>query len=93
MAATRKITVELPEETAREIDAKVASGFSESAEAYVVESVETYLLGQDPEVDRWVREEVAPAYHEWKSGEDPGVPAEEVFAKLKTSHAARKSAR
>jgi len=92
MAATRTITVELPEATAREIDARVASGFSESAEAYVVESVETHLLDHKPEIDRWIRQEVTPAYDEWKSGEDNGIPAEEAFGGLRARYEARKSA-
>lgn len=91
MTATRKITVELPEETAREIDAKVASGFSETAEAYVVESVESYLLGQNPDV-AWVREKVGPAYDAWKSAEEPGISAEEVFAGVQARYLARKAA-
>jgi Arc/MetJ-type ribon-helix-helix transcriptional regulator len=92
MTATRKITVELPEETAREIDAKVASGFSETAEAYVVESVESYLLGQNLDVATWVREQVWSAYDAWKSGEEPGIPAEEVFAGVQARHLGRKAA-
>ena len=92
MAATRKITVELPEQTAREIDAKVASGFSESAEASVVESVETRLIKQDSEFADWVREEVRPAYDAWSTGEDTGVPADEVFTGAHDRYLVRKSA-
>ena len=93
MPATRKITVELPEETAREIDARVASGFAESAEAYVVESLETYLLGQDPEIERWLREEVVPTMDRWGREQTPGVPAEEVFAGIKARYRAGKTGR
>lgn len=92
MVATRKITVELTEETAREIDAKVASGFSETAEAYVVESVESYLLGQNPDIATWVREEVRPAYDAWKSGDEPGIPAEEAFSGIQARYLAQKFA-
>lgn len=93
MAATRKITVELPEATAREIDAKVASGFSESAEAYVIDSVEAYLLEQNPDIDRWILEKVRPAYDEWMAGGETGVPVEEAFANLKARYEAGKAAR
>lgn len=83
MAATRKITVEVPEETAREIDAKVASGFSESAEAYVVESLETYLLSQDSRVEVWLRDKVVPTLDRIERENTPSVPVEEVLAIIK----------
>lgn len=89
MAATRKITVELPEQTAREIDAKVASGFSESAEAYVVESLETYLLSQDPGVENWLRTEVVPTLERIERENTPGIPAEQVLNLLRNRQSAR----
>ena len=92
MAATRKITVELPEDVAREIDAKVASGFSETPEAFVRESVETYLSDQAIVVERWVRDKVAPAYDEWKAAGEPGIPADQVFDGLMDRYLARKAA-
>ena len=90
MAAMRKITVEVPEATAREIDAKVASGFSETAEAYVLESLETYLISQNPEVERWLRDEVVPTLDRMERENTPGIPADEVFAQAKARHLARK---
>jgi len=89
MAATRKITVELPEQTAREIDAKVASGFSESAEAYVVESLETYLLSQNAGVETWLRTEVVPTLERIERENTPGVPAEQVLNLLRNRGSSR----
>jgi Arc/MetJ-type ribon-helix-helix transcriptional regulator len=89
MTATRKITVELPEQTAREIDAKVASGFSESAEAYVVESLETYLLSQDAGVEAWLRTEAAPTLERIERENTPGIPAEQVLNLLRKRQSAR----
>ncbi len=91
MAATRKITIELPEDVAREIDAKVASGFSETPEAFVRESVETYLSDQ-ADVERWLRDKVAPAYDEWKAAGEPGIPADQVFDGVMDRYLARKAA-
>ncbi|WP_395945080.1 hypothetical protein [Brevundimonas sp.] len=81
MAATRKITVEVPEETAREIDAKVASGFSESPEAY--------LLSQNPRVEDWLRNEVVPTLDRIERENTPGVSAEEVLALVKARRPSR----
>jgi len=92
MPATRKITVEVSEATAREIDATVASGFSETAEAFVRESIETYLLSRNRDVESWLRDKVVPAYDEWKAGGDPGIPADEVFDGAMERHLARKAA-
>ena len=92
MAATRKITVELPGDVAREIDAKVASGFSETPEAFVRESVETSLSDQAIDVGRWVRDKVAPAYDEWKTTGESGIPADQVFDGVMDRYLARKAA-
>ena len=89
MAATRKITVEVSEETARAIDAKVMSGFSESAEAYVVESLESHLRGQNLEIERWLQDEVVPTLSRIERENTPGVPIQDVLPQLKARYEAR----
>jgi antitoxin ParD1/3/4 len=100
MTVARKITVELSAQAIEEIDAKVASGVYEDAEAFVMESVESNLIGMqhsrydgsDPEIETWLREQVIPTYERWKRDKTPGIPAEEVFDRLKARRAGRKAA-
>ena len=92
----RKITVEIPEALARRLEAQVTVSGYESENALVVESLEIHLDhsrydGSNPEVERWLREEVAPTLERMDREKTPGIPAEEVLARLKARRDASKS--
>lgn len=87
------MSIELPEEMAGIVDARVASGRNAS-ESEVIEEALGLLAEQDappeawgvsrkdPELEAWLRNEVVPAYDNWKSGGEKGLTADEVRASL-----------
>lgn len=89
MTAMRRMTVDVPEEVALAIDAKVTSGAYLDQSEFVVESLETYLMGQDPEIETWLRDEVGPTYDRFMRDQTPGTPINEVFAGVKARYQAR----
>jgi antitoxin ParD1/3/4 len=94
MEATRRIEIELPEEMAEAVRARVASG--EFASESEVVATGLALLDDrdagedDPELDAWLRGEVVPAYEEWKAGGKKGLTADEVRASLAGRRAERR---
>lgn len=47
------------------------------------------LQERDAVVERWLREEVVPAYDAWKADPSSAIPAEQVFAEIRARHARR----
>ena len=88
MAATAKRTFSLPAEHAKFIDAKVASGDYASG-SEVVRAGLRALQERDAAVERWLNEEVGPAYDAMKKDPSRGIPAEEVFSTIRARHAKR----
>ena len=88
MSNVQKRTFSLAEEQAEFIDAKVASGDYASASEVVRAGIRA-LKDQDAAIERWLREEVAPAYDELKANPSLAVPLETVRAELKARHAER----
>lgn len=88
MAAIAKRTFSLPAEHAKFIDKKVASG-SYASGSEVVRAGLRALQERDEAVERWLREQVAPAYDAVKADPSSAIPAKQVFAVIKTRHAAR----
>jgi antitoxin ParD1/3/4 len=86
MSATEKRTVSLPAKHAAFIDAMVASGDYASG-SEVVRAGLRALQERDAAVDRWLREEVAPAYDAMKADPDRGIIAKTVFADIRAHHA------
>ncbi len=75
----------LPAEQAGYIDSLVASGAYATASEVVRAGLHA-LQERDAAVERWLREEVAPAYDAWKADPSRAIPAEEVFAELRALH-------
>ena len=97
MNATRKITIEVPEALAVRLDAQVQTAGYENKNALVVESLEIHLDhsrydGSDPEVERWLREQVVPTLERMDRDKTRGIPEHEVLSALKSRRDARKSA-
>ncbi len=92
MSATRKITIDVPEALALEIEARVATGVAESESAFIVDSVSATLKAEDAEIERWLRDEVVPTYDRWKRENTPPLTSDEVFGGLRERYLARKAA-
>lgn len=98
----RRLSIELPEELAKIVDALVASGRYADASEVVQEALELFTAQdrpledrdreqEDPELEAWLRGEVVPAYEKWKSGGEKGLTADEVRASLARRRSARQS--
>ena len=88
MSAIDKRTISLPAEHGAFIDAKVASGAYASASEVVRDGLRA-LQERDAAIERWLRDEVAPAYDRMKADPKRGIPASEAFAKIRTCHTQR----
>lgn len=88
MPAIEKRTVSLPSEHAAYIDRMVASGAFASA-SEVVRAGLRALQEREAAVERWLHEEVAPAYDAIRADPGRGQPAAEVFDALRAHHARR----
>jgi antitoxin ParD1/3/4 len=82
MAGVRKRTFSLPEEQAAFIDRKVASGDYASGSEVIREGLRA-LQARDHAIERWLREDVAPAYDEMKANPSLGIPVDQVMQRLR----------
>jgi antitoxin ParD1/3/4 len=85
MGTVKKRTISLPVEHAAYIDAKVSSGAFGSA-SEVVRAGLRLLQDQDAALERWLKEDVGPAYDAMKGDPGRGRSAREVFAELRARH-------
>jgi antitoxin ParD1/3/4 len=88
MSGIAKRTFSLPAEHAAFIDAKVASG-SYASGSEVVRAGLRALQERDAAVERWLREDVAPAYDAIKADPSRGLPAVDAFGAVRRRHAAK----
>lgn len=86
MPAIKRLILDLPEDAVTAIEADVASGRYADASEAVTAAVRDHAADDGwedtPEFQAWLAEgdEVD---RQMESGEDPGIPAEQVFAELK----------
>lgn len=78
MRSTQALSITLPIEMARMVREKVASGEYASESEVVSEGLRA-LAEQDVTMERWLREEVAPAYDELKAHPERTVSLDEAF--------------
>jgi antitoxin ParD1/3/4 len=90
MSDIAKRTFSLPAEHAAFIDRKVSSGAYASG-SEVVRAGLRALQERDAAVERWLREDVAPAHDAMKADPSRGIPAERVFAELRARQTKRKA--
>lgn len=86
MANIEKRTVSLPTEHAAFIDEQVAKGAYASA-SEVVRAGLRALQERDKAVERWLNEEVAPAYDRLKVDPERAMSAQSVFDEIRAHHA------
>lgn len=82
MPNIEKRTISLPHEHAVFVDAKVSSGDYASV-SEVVRAGLRALQERDAAVERWLTEQVGPAYDKMKADPTRAIAASKVFAKLR----------
>jgi antitoxin ParD1/3/4 len=88
MGLVQKRTFSLPARQAKFIDSKVRAGAYASA-SEVVRAGLRALQERDAAVADWLRSEVGPVYDAMRANPERGIPAEKVFAALRTRHSAK----
>ena len=81
-------TFRLSEEQSAFIDTEVGSGNYESAND-VVQAGLLALQDRDPEIERWLREEVVPTYDKMMADPSRSLSIDEVSASLRAHHEKR----
>jgi len=79
------MSITLPNELAVAVRAKVASG-EYASESEVIRDGLRVLMARDRAVERWLREEVAPAYDALKADPSRAVSAAQVRARIAAEH-------
>ena len=81
MRTTQSLSITLPIEMAEMVKAKVASGEYASESEVIRDGLRT-LIARDAAIERWLVEEVAPAYDEMKAHPERALSIEEVDLSL-----------
>lgn len=82
MRTTQSLSITLPIEMAEMVKAKVASGEYASESEVIRDGLRT-LVARDAVVERWLREEVAPAYDAHKADPARAMPLEGAMANVR----------
>ena len=85
MRTTQQMSITLPTELAAAVKAKVASG-EYASESEVIRDGLRVLMARDRAVERWLQDQVAPAYDALKADPSRGVTAAQVRARLIAQH-------
>jgi antitoxin ParD1/3/4 len=88
MSTVQKRTFSLPAEHASFIDRLVDSGAYASG-SEVIRAGLRALQERDAAVERWLKEEAATAYDDWKTGKAKTLTADEAFDGVWKLHAER----
>jgi len=90
MRNTKPLSITLPHAMAAMVKAKVASG-EYATESEVIRDGLRTLQARDAAVESWLHDEVAKSYDEYAADPSIGIRAEDVMARLRTSHRERLS--
>jgi len=85
MRTTQQLSITLPNELAVAVRAKVASG-EYASESEVIRDGLRVLMARDRAVERWLSDQVAPAYDALKADPSRAVAAVQVRARLSAEH-------
>lgn len=87
MRTTQQLSITLPIEMAELVRAKVESGDYASESEVIRDGLRTLQL-RDEAVEKWIREEVLPAYDAMKAEPSIGLTSEQIRASLAAHHEA-----
>ena len=90
MPTSRALNVTLPDDVARIVERKVASGEYKSASDVLREGV-LALEEREFSIDAWLRDEVGPTYDRVMSGDVQLYSGDDVFGGLEKRYEARKA--
>lgn len=85
MRTSQQMSITLPNELAVAVRAKVASG-EYASESEVIRDGLRVLMARDRAVERWLRDQVAPAYDALKADPSRAVTPAQVRARLAVEH-------
>ena len=88
MANAEQRTISLPPEQAEFIDAQVEAGAYASASEVVRAGLQA-LQERDAGIEAWLQGQVGPAFDAMQANPERGVPADEVFRRVRDRHAER----
>lgn len=88
MRTTQQFSITLPHEMAELVRGKVASG-EYATESEVLREGLRALAARDEALERWLREEVVPAYDRLKANPKRAIPIAKVRATLARLHKKR----
>lgn len=85
MRTTQQFSITLPNEMAEAVKAKVAAG-EYATESEVIHDGLRVLLARDRAVDKWLLEQVVPAYDALKADSSRAVSVNKVRTRLAEAH-------
>ena len=85
MRTTQQFSITLPNEMADVVKAKVAGG-EYATESEVIRDGLRALMARDRAVEKWLHEQVGPAYDALKADPSRAVTVDQVWARLATEH-------
>ncbi|MEG3180169.1 ribbon-helix-helix domain-containing protein [Sphingomonas sp. LT1P40] len=91
MESTRRLSVELPDDVADAVEARVSAGEYESVSAVIEEGLRALAAREDDpawdaEVEHWLRETVVPTAQRVRDGKERMYSPEEVRAQIDALH-------
>ncbi len=94
MESTRRLDIELPEDVADAVEARVSAGEYGSVSAVIEEGLRALAereddVGFDDRVEQWLRDEVVPEAQRVREGNAQGYSPEEVLRELDARRARR----
>lgn len=85
MRTTQQMSITLPNELAEEVKAKVASGRYATESEVIRDGLRT-LMARDRAVERWLRDQVGPAYNALKTGSFRAITSRRVRVHVAAGH-------
>lgn len=87
MRNTQQLSITLPKEMAQLVKDKVSSG-EYASDSEVIRDGLRALMARDAALEKWLRDEVVPAYEAMKADPSRGLTVEQVRASLAAAHQA-----